>query len=193
MANSEPGLADQILETAKSLFINKGYYGLSMREISEEIGVSKAALYYHFKDKEQLFLAILTAYLDEMEAGINDITSKSSSAKEQIRLFVEYVLSQPAEQRATIRLASQEITHLSQSSRKAFEKIYREKFVGKVQAILQAGIAVGEFRVIPADVAVWTLLGMMYPYFYPAHTGDKPVPAETVREVVKIYLRGIEK
>lgn len=193
MANLEPKLSEQILETAKSLFINKGYHGLSMREISEEIGVSKAALYYHFKDKEQLFLAILKAYLDDMEALLNRVVSESPSSRDQIRLFVEYVLSQTAEQRATTRLASQEVNHLSPASRKAFEKIYQEKFVGKIKSILQAGMDAGEFRVIPVDIAVWTLLGMMYTYFYPAHTGAKTVPAETIHEIATIYLKGIEK
>ncbi len=193
MANLEPKLSEQILETAKSLFINKGYHGLSMREISEEIGVSKAALYYHFKDKEQLFLAILKAYLDDMEALLNRVVSESPSSREQIRLFVEYVLSQTAEQRATTRLASQEVNHLSPASRKAFEKIYQEKFVGKIKSILQAGMDAGEFRVIPVDIAVWTLLGMMYTYFYPTHTGAKTVPAETIHEIATIYLKGIEK
>ncbi|MCZ2121441.1 MAG: TetR/AcrR family transcriptional regulator [Anaerolineales bacterium] len=193
MENSELGLAEQILKIAKHLFINKGYYGLAMREISDELGVSKAALYYHFKDKEQLFLAILQAHLDEMEAGINRIAAESASSADQIRKFAEYVLSQPAEQRATIRLASQEIVHLSPASRKAFGKNYQDKFVGKIQAILQSGMETGEFRVIQIEVATWTLLGMMYPYFYPAHTGEKPVPRETIRELVDIYLRGIEK
>ena len=193
MANSEPGLSEQILETAKSLFINKGYYGLSMREISDALGVSKAALYYHFKDKEQLFLEILKMFLDEMEIALNRIVTESPASRKQIRLFVEYVLSQPAEQRATTRLASQEISHLSPASRKAFGKIYQEKFVGKIQSILQAGMDAGEFRTVQIEVAAWTLLGMMYPYFYPAHTGEKPVPAEIVSEIVNIYLKGIEK
>ena len=39
MTNSEAGLAEQILQTAKGMFIHKGYYGLSMREISESLGV----------------------------------------------------------------------------------------------------------------------------------------------------------
>lgn len=193
MSNTEPGLSEQILKIAKRLFINKGYYGLAMREISDELGVSKAALYYHFKDKEQLFLAILKAYLDEMEAGINSIITETTSGGERIRKFAEYVLSQPAEQRATIRLASQEISHLSPDSRKAFGKIYQDKFVGKIQSMLQAGMETGEFRAVPIEVATWTLLGMMYPYFYPAHTGENPVPAETIHEIVDIYLKGIEK
>lgn len=193
MSNTEPGLSEQILKIAKRLFINKGYYGLAMREISDELGVSKAALYYHFKDKEQLFLAILNGYLDEMEAGLDRIIAETTSGGERIRKFAEYVLSQPAEQRATIRLASQEIAHLSPASRKTFGKIYQDKFVGKIQSILQAGMEAGEFRAVQIEVATWTLLGMMYPYFYPVHTGENPVPAETIREIVNIYLKGIEK
>ena len=119
--------------------------------------------------------------------------SEPITHKEQIRHFVEYVLTQPAQQRATIRLASQEISHLSPEARQAFDVIYREKFVGKVQAILQAGMDNGEFRKFQAEVAVWALLGIMFPYFYPAHHADSPVPQETIHEVTRIYLTGISK
>ena len=34
-------------------------------------------------------------------------------------------------------------------------------------------------------------MGIMYPYFYPAHTGDKPLPAETIQTIVDIYLNGV--
>jgi hypothetical protein len=42
-----------ILEAAKLLFMQDGFRGISMRQIAEAVGVTKAALYYHFKDKEQ--------------------------------------------------------------------------------------------------------------------------------------------
>jgi AcrR family transcriptional regulator len=103
MTTLEPGLREKILVAAKSLFIQKGYHGLAMREISDAVGVSKAALYYHFKDKEELFLAILSSNLDEIEIAVDLIQSKPVSRSEQIVLFVEYVLKQPAEQRAMIR------------------------------------------------------------------------------------------
>ena len=193
MANSETGLYEQILTTAKNLFVNKGYDGMSMREIAEALGVSKAALYYHFKDKEELFLAVLKIYLDDMSSALDRITSEPAACQEQIRSFVNYVLSQPAEQRSTIRLASQEITQLSPEARSAFNVIYRQKFIDKVQSIFQKGMENGEFRKIQADVAVWALLGIMFPYFYPAHSGNLPVPAEIIDEVTGIYLAGICK
>lgn len=193
MTTSETSLREKILLTAKSLFIQQGYHGLAMRQISEAVGVSKAALYYHFKDKEELFLAILDIYLNEIESAIDAIQSKRLSSSEQLRMFVEYILSQPAEQRAVMRLGSQEMAQLSASSRKSFGKIYREKFIGKLTAIFQVGIESGELKSLNAEVATWALLGIMYPYFYPAHTGDKPVPANVIDEIVMIFLKGIEK
>jgi AcrR family transcriptional regulator len=191
MTTPDVGLREQILVTAKSLFIQQGYHGLAMRQISEAVGVSKAALYYHFKDKEELFLAILSSNLNEIEKAIDLIQTKQISYSEQITLFVEYVLKQPTEHRAIIRLASQEMSQLSAVARKKFDKTYHDQFTGKLQAIFQAGVENGEFRPINPSIATWALLGMMYPYFYPAHTGATPLRAETIREIISIYMNGV--
>lgn len=191
MTHTENDLRKQILETAKSLFIQQGYHGLAMRQISEALGVSKAALYYHFKDKEELFLAILSNNLDEIENAIDLIRSRQVTCGEQIVLFVEYVLKQPAEQRAMIRLASQEMSQLSAMARRKFDKTYHDQFIGKLQAIFQAGIKNGEFRPLDPAIATWALMGIMYPYFYPAHTGATPVRPEIIQQIVSIYMNGV--
>lgn len=193
MNDSEKDLPDKILNTATKLFVNKGYHGMSMREISDALGVSKAALYYYFKDKEELFLKILELYLDEISQVLDHLISEPISSGERIRLFVENILTEPAEQRAVIRLASQEINQLSPEARGKFGLIYREKFIQKLQAILQEGMALGDFRTMPGDVAVWALLGIMFPYFYPSHLKDASVPAETIDEVVRIFLQGVSR
>ncbi len=192
MTTSETGVREEILATAMRMFIQQGYHGLAMRQISEAVGVSKAALYYYFKDKEELFLAILNAYLNEIEASIDAIRAGAGSSTDQLRQFVESVLGQPAEQRAIIRLASQEMSQLSAVSRNQFDKLYREKFIGKLTAILQEGMGRGEFRTFDAEVATWSLLGIMYPYFYPAHS-SRPLAPETIQEIVNIYLNGVTR
>lgn len=192
MTTSETGVREEILAAAMRMFIQQGYHGLAMRQISEAVGVSKAALYYYFKDKEELFLAILNAHLNEIEASIDAIRAGAGSSTEQLRQFVESVLGQPAEQRAIIRLASQEMSQLSAVSRDQFDKLYREKFIGKLTAILQEGMQHGEIRALNAEVATWSLLGIMYPYFYPAHS-SRPLAPETIREIVNIYLNGVTR
>ncbi len=55
----ETGVRARILNTALRLFVAQGYNGVSMREIAALCQLSKAGLYYHFEDKEDLFLEII--------------------------------------------------------------------------------------------------------------------------------------
>ena len=184
-------LRQQILFTAKNLFIQQGYHGLSMRQIAEALGVSKAALYYHFRDKEELFLAILDSYLDEIEAELQRIQLEQVGARQRIRAMVEMILLQPAEQRAVIRLSSQEMAQLSQPARQAFDRAYHRKFIDRIRAILQEGMQSGELRPVNPTLAAWALLGMLYPYFYPAHSSDLQPPVEVAEYLVSIFMDGM--
>jgi AcrR family transcriptional regulator len=49
---------ERILDVALDLFVNQGYDGTSLREIAERLGVTKAALYYHFEAKEDILMAL---------------------------------------------------------------------------------------------------------------------------------------
>jgi TetR/AcrR family transcriptional regulator, cholesterol catabolism regulator len=180
-----------ILIAAGRLFIEKGYRGLSMRQIAEAVGVSKAALYYHFQDKEALFLSLLDTYLDEIEALIERVCEQEATACGRVRALVKAILDQAVEQRALIRLGVQEVPQLKTARREAFSQAYRQKFILPIQAILESGIKTGELRPIDAHVAVWALLGMMYPYFYPAHLQEIPPASQVAEQIVTIYLDGI--
>ncbi len=57
------------MDVALELFTEQGYEGTSLREIAERLGVTKAALYYHFKSKEE----IVQALLDEQFATISGL------------------------------------------------------------------------------------------------------------------------
>lgn len=51
-------LKERILDLAVDLFVRQGYAETSMREIAEGLGVSKAALYYHYESKQDILLAL---------------------------------------------------------------------------------------------------------------------------------------
>jgi AcrR family transcriptional regulator len=59
----------RIQQVALRLFIENGYEATSLREIAEEIGVTKAALYYHFKSKDE----IVTSLIDDNVARLTDL------------------------------------------------------------------------------------------------------------------------
>jgi len=50
---------DRILEEARGLFATRGYDTLTMRSIAKALGYSHGALYYHFRDKAELFYALV--------------------------------------------------------------------------------------------------------------------------------------
>ena len=184
-------MREQILASAAQLFIEHGYIGLSMRQIAEAVGVTKAAIYYHFRDKEDLFLAVLEDYLERVEALIIDIQQEEFDCRDRIGLLIRRILYQPVDQRAMIRLASQEMVHLSADSQKSFGEIYHSRFIQRIETMLEAGILEGQIRVVDPRVATWSLLGMMYPYFYPVHSSDVSLSEDTIGQLIQIYLDGV--
>jgi AcrR family transcriptional regulator len=50
---------ERILAVAQELFIEQGYDGTSLREIADRLGFTKAALYYHFRSKDEILLALI--------------------------------------------------------------------------------------------------------------------------------------
>jgi len=180
-----------ILAAAQRLFVEKGYRGISMREIAEAVGMTKAALYYHFRDKEQLFVAILQAVLSDLGAVIAESRAGSITCQAQIEGLVQRIMLLPPEERASLRLASQELGNLDDATRKAFVQIYHDQFIGRITAIFEAGMASGEFKPLDPNVATWSLLGMMYPYFHVSPvTGT--MPSETlVVQLMEIFFGGI--
>jgi len=66
-----PRTRERILDAALTLFAQKGYEATSMREISQQLGITKAALYYHFDSKADIVRAML-ADTEQQVSGLVD-------------------------------------------------------------------------------------------------------------------------
>jgi AcrR family transcriptional regulator len=80
-------VADRLLDTARRLFLEHGYAGTSLQMIADELGVTKAALYYHFKTKDDLLAALIAPVLSELELLLDDI--EAAPVRRRPRLFVD--------------------------------------------------------------------------------------------------------
>lgn len=185
------GVHQRCLDEATRLFVEHGYHGISMREIAERVGMSKAGLYYHFKDKEALFLAILTANIEQIEVIIQAARAEETTARGQIDRILRNISARAPEQRAIIRLASQELDHLSPAARQTFVQIYHQRFTGQIEAILADGVAQGQLRPLDTRLATWLLLGMMFPFFYPANTAYLAPADHAIELMVSIFFDGV--
>ncbi|MGC4767903.1 TetR/AcrR family transcriptional regulator [Micromonospora sp. DT44] len=68
MRESTGGTRERIKAVALELFTEQGYEKTSLREIAERLNVTKAALYYHFKSKDDIVASFVEDRLDQMDA-----------------------------------------------------------------------------------------------------------------------------
>jgi AcrR family transcriptional regulator len=187
----ESGEADtlqRILHEAARLFVALGYEGVSMREIGEAVGITKAALYYHFPDKESLFMAIVGASLEEISGVLDRAEQAGPDARTRIGAAVRGLLDLPGERRALIRVASQEMVHVNPEVRLAFNEVYQQRFVGRIAAMLADGMERGELCPIEPQLAAWLLLGMAYPFLQPVEAAAIP---EITAALLGVFFDGL--
>lgn len=69
---------EYIIDQAYRLFLSRSYEAVSISEISKAIGFTKGALYHHFKNKEELFKAVINKYLpiEKYFAPLEEVTLK---------------------------------------------------------------------------------------------------------------------
>lgn len=73
----------RILEAALSLFLERGYGAVSVRELIETLNMSKGGFYHHYPSKEALFLAVVEEALSEWSNSITAIAADNSRSVEQ--------------------------------------------------------------------------------------------------------------
>ena len=81
----------RIQHVALELFAEHGYERTSLREIAERLGVTKAALYYHFKSKEDIVRSFTEDYFDRLDALIEWGRGQPPTAQTASELLDRYI------------------------------------------------------------------------------------------------------
>jgi AcrR family transcriptional regulator len=101
---------DEILKAATELFSNRGFHETSMAEVARAARVSKALIFWHFKSKEELFVAVLSRLFEPYvidfaeEAGMLD-------EKAQLLKLIESYLSFVRDNASSIRFFVAQMLH----------------------------------------------------------------------------------
>ena len=116
---------DVIIDIASRLFITQGYEATSVRQIAEEVGVTEAALYYHFKDGKRELLQCVAEHAmpDLMQAlvGMDD----AQSLYEFITRFVTAVSTNWPPRMARLRWVISEFPRWNDEERAIFHRKHR--------------------------------------------------------------------
>ncbi|GAY16911.1 TetR/AcrR family transcriptional regulator [Mycobacterium sp. shizuoka-1] len=67
-----PDTRQRLVDAAIALFIRHSYAGTSLQMIADELGFTKAAIYHHFRTREQLLTAVLEPIIDKLAVVVDD-------------------------------------------------------------------------------------------------------------------------
>jgi AcrR family transcriptional regulator len=88
--------ARRVLDAALELFAEHGFDGTSLQQIADRLGVTKAAVYYHFRSKDDLLAALVEPAFGELDVLLAEVEALPSGdgarQKVALRSFVEYLL-----------------------------------------------------------------------------------------------------
>jgi AcrR family transcriptional regulator len=82
----------RILDVAVDLFIEQGYAGTSVRDISERLGMTKGSLYYHFASKEDVLTALVTPLVEDLDSFLQAAETTPRDARDATRALVEHLV-----------------------------------------------------------------------------------------------------
>ncbi|KAB2328674.1 TetR/AcrR family transcriptional regulator [Cytobacillus depressus] len=120
-----------ILEKARTQFVEKGFQQISMRSIAKLLGCSHGAIYYHFKNKAELFYAIveddfsrLNNRLEETIQGSEDDSTKLFNI---LIRFIEFGLNHQSQYEIMFMVRNTEVDGLSQFAANQSYQMFAQK------------------------------------------------------------------
>jgi TetR/AcrR family transcriptional regulator len=132
-----------ILNAAEHIFAERGLAGARIDAIARAAAVNKALIYYYFKSKDALFLAVVERHMKEFSGEALDILNSSRSVKDKILDYVsmhfDFIAARTDYPRLFQRFMMADSRPFMRIRRKYFSPVAK-----KFQAVIQQGIRSGE-------------------------------------------------
>ena len=147
----------QIIDTARSLFAAKGFYGASLNDIAKERGITKQAVLHHFGSKEKLYAAVLAEISASMMAATEDAKSSQTIPVEQLRAILVQVYQHTLDYPDATKILMRELLDVERRANNV-STWYMKPFLQELTGIIQKITGDNE---IDALGKVYPLLGMI--------------------------------
>lgn len=128
---------EEYLDTAESLFAERGFYGVSIAAIADQLGLTKQALLHHFGSKEKLYGEVLRRISERFETLSDSQTGAVMSPEETVRTFCLNLHATASEHPDQSRLLMRELLDNNQRAASA-GKWYLKPFLESLITMMQA-------------------------------------------------------
>ncbi|MCL2336710.1 MAG: TetR/AcrR family transcriptional regulator [Firmicutes bacterium] len=183
---------EEIILVAVKLFEKKGYAATSVQDIANELGFTKAALYYYIESKEEILWAIFDRTMSTAEKRMQELMKKKMDPVSRLKQIIVNHVRNNQDEIPYMRIFFSEKSQLPPDKLKKITERER-RYVDIIAAVIREGAAQGKLKPIAPAIVSHGILGMcnwMYHWFNPA--GDlKP---EQVAEIyINIMMSGLCK
>lgn len=141
---------EHLLDTAEAVFLADGVARTSLQRVADAAGLSRGAIYWHFKDKAELFNAMMERVRLPCEAAHDSLAQEYPPERdpiESLRAFAWVPIARMLDDARTRRVFTIAIhrTEYSHEMRPALERhiAVMEEFRGRIERLVQAGQAQG--------------------------------------------------
>ncbi|MCC6312835.1 MAG: TetR/AcrR family transcriptional regulator [Thermomicrobiales bacterium] len=179
----------RILREARSLFTAHGYMAVSMQQIADAAAVNKATLYHHFRDKEELFVAVMREEFTGARAVIAAELDAGGPLRERLARVARVILA--GRQTDLSRLTTDLREHVSEERRAALMAQCGHPWDVIEPAIAEA-VASGDLRDRDPQALTQLFLGMVWSALWRAKHGA-PVrqdPDALAALIVEVFFDG---
>jgi len=180
---------NRILDEAQALFSERGYVGTTVQQVAARIGITKAALYYHFpQGKEEIFVELMRRHLRRLHDGLEPIIRRGGSIRERLEAIASYIAARaPA---GDVEKLRRELIHIQETHRSALREEFHRLIVRTLHDLLRRGVEIGELREHNSEFVTWMFLHSVC-----SLSGDCPsacaLPPDAPRALVTLLLDGI--
>jgi AcrR family transcriptional regulator len=151
----------RIIRAAFDAFAEKGYDKTSMDDIVKGSGLSKGTLYWHFKNKQELFIATIQVVFQDFYQQLCSLVEMDTPAEARIRGYFGQVTELLESKKNLVGLLTNAFfqSYQDTDAQRVMWGFY-EKYVQSIETIIQQGIDRGEFKEVdPHDVAITLMAG----------------------------------
>jgi AcrR family transcriptional regulator len=145
------------MTTARRLFAERGYAGVSADEIVSAAGLTRGALHHHFGDKKGLFRAVFEQLEAETNAELSDTAAKAPPGAAQMVVGIGTFLD-ICQRPEVLRIALTDAPAVL--GWQTWREIGAGHSLGMIRAMIQQGISDGMIVAQPVDVLAQLVLGV---------------------------------
>lgn len=181
---------DRILDTALDIFARKGYHDTRMDDIADESGTSKGSIYFHFPNKERLFLALVDQFANLLERRVKEAIEQEAQGIGRVRAALEACLDTFGRYRRPAKLLLVQAVGLGS----VFEKKRLEttdRFADLIRVYLDEAVAVGDIAPVDTEIVSHAWMGAIYAVIIRwVYTGE-PEPSRILSALLPLLLKSV--